>query len=171
MLHPELPSSAKQALFLNVLFKAMKSDANPSRVAALGKRLLQACVHAPPSFICGALLLLQEVAKAHPSLGGMFGNKSHAPATFDDSAPAADSAAGAGEGEGGYDWTKRDPAHARAETSRLWEVEPLCAHFHPSVSQFATNLRNGTPIHYAVTLAPTPTPTPPPLRTHTHGLH
>ena len=51
LLHPELPSSAKQALLLNVVFKAMKNDKDPARVRAYAKRLMQACANAAPSFI------------------------------------------------------------------------------------------------------------------------
>ena len=34
MLHPELPTSSKQALFLNVVYKAMKADPSAARVRA-----------------------------------------------------------------------------------------------------------------------------------------
>ena len=49
----------------------MKSDTNEPRVCAFAKRCLQACAHAPPSFVCGVLLLLSEVMKRQPVLKGM----------------------------------------------------------------------------------------------------
>ncbi|KAL1525563.1 hypothetical protein AB1Y20_020417 [Prymnesium parvum] len=151
LLHPELPTSAKQALFLNVLYKAMKADTNLPRSMALAKRLLQACVLAPPSFICAALLLLAEVMKAVPALRALVAPKAAAatPLPRDESGEAAAPApANSHAPPGGYDWQKRDPAHARADESRLWEVAVFTRHFHPSVRQFATALSTGAPITY-----------------------
>ena len=61
-LHDErLMTSSKQAMYLNMLFKALKADASQPRVMAFVKRLLQMLgIHQPP-FICGALYLLGEV--------------------------------------------------------------------------------------------------------------
>jgi hypothetical protein len=62
-LHDErLMTSSKQAMYLNMLFKALKADTNQARVMAFVKRLLQMLgIHQPP-FICGALYLLGEVS-------------------------------------------------------------------------------------------------------------
>lgn len=68
VLHPDLPTSGKQALLLNVVYKAMRADTSPGRVAAYAKRLLQSCAHAPPAFTCGVLLLLSEVSVAQVQL-------------------------------------------------------------------------------------------------------
>jgi ribosome biogenesis protein MAK21 len=51
----------KQALFLNLLFKALKADISAKRVKAFAKRLLQAALQASPGFAAGALLVLSEV--------------------------------------------------------------------------------------------------------------
>jgi ribosome biogenesis protein MAK21 len=61
-LHDErLMTSSKQAMYLNMLFKALKADTSQPRVMAFIKRLLQMLgIHQPP-FICGALYLLGEV--------------------------------------------------------------------------------------------------------------
>lgn len=57
-----LITSSKQAMYLNLLFKALKNDTSISRVMAFVKRLLQMLgMHQPP-FICGALYLLGEVS-------------------------------------------------------------------------------------------------------------
>lgn len=61
---PRLVTSSKQAMYLNLLFKAMKVDTSVPRVMAFVKRLLQMLgMHQPP-FICGALFLLGEVRLA-----------------------------------------------------------------------------------------------------------
>lgn len=39
-----------------------------------------------------------------------------------------------------YDIQKRDPQHAGAEFTSLWELVALCSHFHPSVSVFSKTL-------------------------------
>ena len=58
---PELKRSARQSMFLNLLFKSMKKDVCERRVCAFIKRLLQVCGYQPPTFICAALILLSEV--------------------------------------------------------------------------------------------------------------
>ena len=45
-----------------------------------------------------------------------------------------------------YDARKRDPLHARAELSCMWELNQLRAHFHPSVGHFAKCLLDGESI-------------------------
>ena len=60
-----LITSSKQAMYLNLLFKALKADTSIARVMAFVKRLLQMLgLHQPP-FICGALYLLGEVSSNH----------------------------------------------------------------------------------------------------------
>jgi CBF/Mak21 family len=51
----------RQALFLNLLFKAMKADISAKRVKAFAKRLLQAALQGSPGFAAGTLLVLSEV--------------------------------------------------------------------------------------------------------------
>jgi ribosome biogenesis protein MAK21 len=142
LLHPELPTSGKQALLLNVVYKTMKADEKDARVAAFAKRLLQACAHAPPTFICGALLLLSEVGRRRPSLRTLFSAPPEGPPTL----PAEGGKEG---GEAAYEWNKRDPAYCGAGASRLWELRVLASHFHPSVVQFAKSLEEGDPISYS----------------------
>ena len=59
---PELKRSARQSMFLNLLFKSMKKDTCQRRVFAFIKRLLQVCSYQPPTFVCAALILLSEVS-------------------------------------------------------------------------------------------------------------
>lgn len=146
LLHPQLPSSGKQALFLNVCYKAMRSDSQAVRVSAFARRLLQVCAHAPPSFVCGALLLLSEVSKAVPSLKELlFMSEDVGSRVTSAGANCVDS----GTAHEVYNCSKRDPLYARASSSQLWEVGHLCTHYHPSVVQFATMVAAGRPIVYA----------------------
>ena len=145
ILHVELPNSSKRALFLNVVFKAMIADTHDGRVAAFAKRLLQACAHSPPAFICGALLLLSEAAKRKPSLRALL----TAPPPTAAAAAAATGGGADNGGEGhGYVWNKREPCHSGAELSRLWELTQLLSHYHPSVVHFATSVATGESISY-----------------------
>jgi ribosome biogenesis protein MAK21 len=64
LLAPELPGSTKAAMFLSLLFRALKADVSGRRVAAFLKRLLQVALAAPPNLACGCLLLTSEVLKA-----------------------------------------------------------------------------------------------------------
>ena len=51
-----------QAMFLNLLFKSVKSDPEVNRVKAFLKRIIQVCSAHAPSFICGCLFLISEVS-------------------------------------------------------------------------------------------------------------
>lgn len=68
LLDPRLLTSSKQALYLNLLFKALKSDMNLKRVKAFSKRLLQVVGMNQPSFACGALYLLREIEEVFRGL-------------------------------------------------------------------------------------------------------
>ena len=63
---PRLPASAKQAMYLNLLFKSIKADPNASgeRVKALVRRFVQVLVsggNGATEFVAGGLFLLGEV--------------------------------------------------------------------------------------------------------------
>lgn len=167
LLHPGLTSSAKLALFLNVLYKGMKTDPSDARRAAFAKRLLQLCSHASPPLACGALLLLSEVSRGAPALRAMLTQPQNtlrptgaAAAALANSDADVDATAGsdadsnvseheeAGLPAAEYDWQKRNPLHSGAEKTLLWEVSQLTQHFHPSVAQFANDIRAGEPIAY-----------------------
>ena len=66
LLHPEVARSGKSALFLSLVFKAMKADVSSRRVAAFAKRLLQVAQEQQPAFCCGCLLMLSETLKVAP---------------------------------------------------------------------------------------------------------
>ncbi len=65
---PELTRSTKAPMFLALLFKSLKQDVSPKRVAAFAKRLLQVASEAPANFACGCLMLTSELLKARPGL-------------------------------------------------------------------------------------------------------
>ncbi len=71
LLHPGLASSSKTAIFLNLVFKAMKNDPSTDRIRAFVKRLLQACLYLPSAVACGILFLVSEVARLRKDLGSL----------------------------------------------------------------------------------------------------
>lgn len=65
-----LYESSKQAMYLNLLFKSVKSDADAERVRAFVKRFCQVLVggFGGAEFVAGGLWLLGEVRLPHPTL-------------------------------------------------------------------------------------------------------
>ncbi|XP_069787062.1 CCAAT/enhancer-binding protein zeta [Narcine bancroftii] len=68
LLDPGLAQSSKPAMFLNLLYKSLKSDVMLHRVKAFIKRILQATCGQTPAFICGALYLISEILKLKPGI-------------------------------------------------------------------------------------------------------
>ncbi|XP_048391700.2 CCAAT/enhancer-binding protein zeta isoform X2 [Stegostoma tigrinum] len=68
LLDPGLAQCSKQAMFLNLLYKSLKSDVVLRRVKAFIKRILQAACGQTPAFICGALYLISEILKLKPGI-------------------------------------------------------------------------------------------------------
>ncbi|KAI9879392.1 MAG: hypothetical protein M1830_008611 [Pleopsidium flavum] len=159
LLDPRLLTSSKQAMFLNLLFRALKSDLSMRRVAAFIKRLLQVVgLHQPP-FVCGVLYLVHELKKGSANLKALLDQPEEQDTedeeVFQD-APDVDHETKGMRHSGEqanhlqdrnrqtkspvYDGRKRDPEHSHAEKSCLWELTPFLAHFHPSVSMYASSL-------------------------------
>jgi len=156
LLDPCLASSSKQALYLNLLYRALKNDVDARRVKAFVKRLVQMLSLHQPSFACGILFLIAELEGTFPDLHALVDvpedngdeEEIYKDVTTEDTvqnnqangeeanpiAPAA-----------GYDGRKRDPEHSNAHRSCLWEIVPFLSHFHPSVSVFAANLLKRQP--------------------------
>ncbi|KAG6006285.1 hypothetical protein E4U21_007167 [Claviceps maximensis] len=133
LLDPRLVTSSKQALYLNLLLRALKSDVDVRRVKAFAKRMLQiANLHQPP-FVCGLLYVVANLRQTFPDLSTLV--ETPETSIFDDDTSAA---------LPGYDGRKRDPEHSNAQRSCLWEMIPFQAHFHPSVSLFAEALLDKT---------------------------
>ncbi|KAK9819570.1 hypothetical protein WJX81_001337 [Elliptochloris bilobata] len=106
LLAPELPGSTKAAMFLSLMFRAVKDDVAGRRVAAFLKRLLQVALAAPPNLSCGCLLLTSEILKERQELWSMVQQPEEGPDDLerfvDAPDPQASPAAGpGGDGEGG----------------------------------------------------------------------
>lgn len=152
LLDPRLLTSSKQALYLNLLFRALRSDLSVKRVKAFAKRLLQVVAMHQPSFSCGTLYLLRELEGVSANLEA---SMDQAEETSDDDEDFRDVQERLLEGiipnDGPfqqkrhkrptqYDGRKRDPEYSNADRSALWEITPFLQHYHPSVSLFATRL-------------------------------
>lgn len=134
LLDPRLLNSSKQGIYLNLLFKALKSDTTIPRVLAFVKRILQVCNHwLTIGTISGMLFLLAELSKTIPEIRDL---------TIDiNSRPDSDGIMVDTE----YDSKKRDPKYANAEKSSLWEINQFLNHYHPTVSIYAQSLLSGDP--------------------------
>ncbi|SPQ18933.1 c851615e-6678-40a1-aeb3-6c1f3d48bafe [Thermothielavioides terrestris] len=152
LLDPRLVTSSKHALYLNLLFRALKNDVDVRRVKAFVKRLIQVLSLHQPSFTCGALFLIAELEATFPDLHTLL---DEAEDNDDDGeevlrdvredGPQAEFAPQSTPGTSArriaaYDGRKRDPGHSNAHRSCLWELVPFFSHYHPSVGVFAANL-------------------------------
>ena len=149
LLDPRLISTSKHIMFLNLLYRALKADVSIKRVKAFVKRLLQIIhLHEPP-FICGVLYLVNELITTFPTIKTMLSSPEdhgddsgdeHYEDVEEDAEPKAN---GTKQASGpSYDARKRDPEHAQADLSCLWELLPLQAHYHPSVHVLASRIVN-----------------------------
>ncbi|KIW06759.1 uncharacterized protein PV09_02449 [Verruconis gallopava] len=149
LLDPRLISSSKHIMYLNLLYKSLKADLNVKRVQAFAKRLLQIVTLHEPPFVCGVLYLLHELQKTFPSIKSML---TEPESSFDDEeetyvdvpegdeSPSKDTQSALPKPGQSYNPRKRDPEFANADKSCLWELIPIVAHYHPSVSLFASRL-------------------------------
>lgn len=155
LLDPRLLSSSKQILYLNLLYKSLKSDINIKRVQAFVKRLLQVITLHEPSFACGVLYLIHELQITFPSIKTMLTepeisaadeeeNFVDAPDEDADLPPNRNPTAFTPPSDA-YNPRKREPEYSNADRSCLWELVPLIAHYHPSVSLFASRLLQTQP--------------------------
>ncbi|KAL1719897.1 CBF/Mak21 family-domain-containing protein [Schizophyllum commune] len=126
-----LASSAKQAMYLNLLFKSLKADSSAERVKAMVKRLVQLLAaggNGATEFVAGGLYLLGQLFDSVPGLRSMVTDPPPASATES------------------YDARKRDPLFAHASASLLYELLPLTHHYHPAVALHARQLLAGQPL-------------------------
>ena len=163
LLDSRLLTSSKQALYLNLLFRALRSDLNIKRVKAFSKRLLQVVAMHQPSFTCGTLYLLRELEGVFANLAAFIdepGEDSDDEEVFKDvpenvtdgDIPQEDQQTSNAVASSKplkslkYDGRKRDPEFSNADHSSLWELTPFLHHYHPSVSLFATRLLTHSPM-------------------------
>ncbi|KAK6335227.1 hypothetical protein TWF718_010662 [Orbilia javanica] len=153
LVDPRLATSSKQAMYLNLLFRALKADHKLVRVQAFVKRIVQtASMHQPP-FICGVLYLLRELEGTYPTLKNMldkpidYDSDEEVFRDVDDERDAGVSKPEEPKKESnGYDGRKRDPLYANADRSSLWELIPFLSHFHPTVGLYANSLYGDAPM-------------------------
>jgi ribosome biogenesis protein MAK21 len=132
LLDPRLITSSKHTLYLNLLFRALRSDVNIKRVKAFAKRMLQIITLHQPPFICGVLYLLSELEHTIPGLKSLFNEPEgdgHEDEIFRDVPEDGDPVGQAQDGDElpfgrpteVYDGRKRDPEYSNADKSCLWE--------------------------------------------------
>jgi ribosome biogenesis protein MAK21 len=149
VLDPRLLTSSKQTMYLNLLYKSLKADVNVKRVQAFVKRLLQVITLHEPPFACGILFLIYELQKTFPSIKSMLTEPEASPEDEDETyvdvpedgvevVKTADNKSA--KSTTAYNPRKREPEFSNAERSCLWELIPLTAHYHPSVSLFASRI-------------------------------
>jgi ribosome biogenesis protein MAK21 len=153
VLDPRLINSTKQVMYLNLLYKSLKTDLSGKRVQAFVKRLIQSLSLHDAPFICSALYLINELGKTFPNIATMLttpeiedeDEEEHFVDAPEDGEPAQVIRAPAAPPvhDSAYDPRKRDPLHANADRSCLWELLPFQAHFHPSVALFASSILTG----------------------------
>lgn len=141
LLDPRLLTSSKQALYLNLIFKALKSDLNMKRVKAFVKRLLQVIAMHQASFTCGTLYLTSELTTTSSNLRSFIDNAeendSDEEENFQDmrensdddqvvvdrnSSKPVDVNTVDQQWKDTYNGRKRDPEHSNADKSCLWEL-------------------------------------------------
>ena len=143
LLDPRLLDTSKKILYLNLLYRALKSDLNVKRVQAFAKRLLQVVAMHQPAFVCAVIYLLRELESVFPSLSTFIDQPEE---NLDEESRALDMANDDPSSTpkftkfSGYDGKKRAPEFSNADQSCLWELEPFLTHYHPSVTLFASRL-------------------------------
>ncbi|GAA6007955.1 hypothetical protein JCM10207_006979 [Rhodosporidiobolus poonsookiae] len=144
---PRLVSSSKQALYLNLFFRATKQDKDANRVAAFVKRLLQILFGMETTFVLGALYIVGELLATVSGLRTLLNipekTKQEAAAAAALEAKAAGKDEGPADASTSYDGRKREPRFANALNSCLWELNPLLHHYHPTVALYASQILAG----------------------------
>ncbi|XP_067944317.1 CCAAT/enhancer-binding protein zeta-like isoform X2 [Watersipora subatra] len=164
LLDSELKNSSKQSMFLNLVYKSMKSDPSDRRCKAFVKRLLQICAYQSPTFICAALITISELVKIRP---GVLARKTTHLEEDDSEEEHFVDADSDDEGEkviprvksqgwthkstlksDVYDGLARNPLSSCADKAIETELVLLSRHYHPSVVVFAKQLLSSEAIVY-----------------------
>ncbi|POY72058.1 hypothetical protein BMF94_4928 [Rhodotorula taiwanensis] len=141
---PRLANSSKQALYLNLVFRATKQDKDANRVAAFVKRLIQLLANMDTTFVLGGLFVVGELLATVQGLRTLISvpEKVKMDAVKESQAKLAEKDRDS-HATDAYDGRKRDPKYAHAENSCLWELVPLLSHWHPTVCQYADAVLSG----------------------------
>lgn len=131
LLDPRLTTSSKHALYLNLLYRSLRSDLDVKRVKAFVKRILQVVTLHQPPFICGVLYLLRELETTFPGLQSLVidpeDNGDADEEIFRDAVEDVGILLPPDQRDGdsrkaAYEGKKRDPEHSNADKSCLWEL-------------------------------------------------
>ncbi|KAI3406166.2 MAK21 [Candida oxycetoniae] len=161
LLDSRLVNTSKQGIYLNLLYKSLKNDKdNIPRVLAFVKRIMQVIAHwLNVGAISGMLFLLMELSKTIPEISTSLFRSGEAvlqKQKSEESIPSKEQEQGKEEEKGkeqekeqeiahdSYDPKKRDPQHANALNSSLWELNQFVNHYHPTVAIYAESFMNGT---------------------------
>ncbi|RKP08292.1 CBF/Mak21 family-domain-containing protein, partial [Thamnocephalis sphaerospora] len=150
LMDPRLGSSSKQAMYLNLLYRALKDDSSTVRVMSFIKRITQIVCFQQAPFSCGALYLLMQENQGLKALvtqpeddeeeehfTDVDDGEEH---DADESASKQHANASRDANPQKYDGRKRDPRYAGAEKSCLWELVGRPKHYHPSVEHHVQSL-------------------------------
>ncbi|MCJ1388653.1 hypothetical protein MMC18_001502 [Xylographa bjoerkii] len=153
LLDPRLLSSSKQAMYLNLMFKALRADLKVKRVEAFAKRLLQVVAMHQPPFACAVIYLLRELEAVFPNLQSFLDQPEEEDSEDEEDFRDVDDVRENDQPARAvaiqmqkrketkiYDGRKREPEYSNAEKSCLWEIDPFLVHYHPSVALFASKL-------------------------------
>ena len=136
LLDPRLLTSSKQTMYLNLLFRALRSDLKIKRVNAFAKRLLQVVSMHQASFTCGVIYLLRELEGVFANLHALIDQPEEGESEDEDFRDVPENADGTPPTRSApkearilhaYDGKKRDPEFSNADKSCLWELVGLNA--------------------------------------------
>lgn len=166
LLDPRLITSSKHALYLNLLFRALKADHNVKRVKAFSKRLIQVITLHQPPFVCGVLYLLKALESTFPGLKSLLQDAEEwddvdeifldvpEDSTKDVSLGQSlgttivrpNSISGTEATLSSYDGRRRNPEHSNADKSCLWElVDQDAPHNHILANRHLASFRDAFP--------------------------
>ncbi|KAI8054035.1 CBF/Mak21 family-domain-containing protein [Syncephalis plumigaleata] len=173
LLDSRLAGSSKQAMYLNLLYRALKEDQVSTRVKSFIKRLGQTTAYQQAPFGCGALFLISELMTEAPGLKMMItqpeddDQDEHFTDVDDgeedkqqqqqqemstdqvinneneDTPRNTNASSTSNKTTCKYDGRKRDPRYSGADYSCLWELALLSKHYHPSLSHHVQCLLEG----------------------------
>ncbi|KAK6595033.1 CBF/Mak21 family protein [Botrytis cinerea] len=147
LLDPRLITSSKHALYLNLLYRALKSDVNIKRVKAFTKRMLQVVTLHQPPFICGIIYLLRELEVTFPGLKTLLNtpeaNDEEEEEVYRDVPEEGETAdIQATIALRNLEQTHMMERREIQNIAMLIKAIPFLRHFHPSVSLFVNRLIN-----------------------------
>mmetsp|Transcript_27462 Transcript_27462/g.59151 ORF Transcript_27462/g.59151 Transcript_27462/m.59151 type:complete len:1030 (-) Transcript_27462:1024-4113(-) len=152
LLSDQITTRSRNTLFLNLLYRSIKRDAQQNRAMAFIKRLLICATQSVPPIAAGLLFLVSEIMKDRPALKSCL---DETPRTNKDKDKESSSTSKDNVETGflgNFNVLKREPefAYAPDATPELWEAALMRRHFHPSVQSFADSLlAKGHSINFA----------------------